>query len=609
MASVAVTFGSIGDILAVIQFAEQLRTALCDVKGAPAEVKLLGSVMNHFILAVGHAGGALLGDDSRFDPATRAAIKSGIEHCADTLLTIQSRVRFYAARFAQRNGLRALRAYLTAIAWKFMGGRKEVEVLRARLADDVAFINMWLAVSQRILLLVQKLPLQIDAGIPDLQLYDKSTGTFYQGFALVPLHALHMYLKPLADILGTNETFLKIPDKPGAHRALRLSGSGILQELEWDFDASFLLWETGNCMPFSESSQHGIMPISIVFACSRAAIPARFERIADTMIEDNAPYRTLIEDLIYMLRKYLPDPAVVKASEVIWESEERRKSPRLWGEGPKWESRLTLQFVVLRAAPMRPEGAITFRPTRIGSSWVHWEQRRRKFHPSHREGAGPAFEVVGNVVFIPHDGHDLRDSKFTLVGDALPQCDLSATSSRRCAIFLAGSAHIASRRGGLRLVMSGSDWQRIRNSRTSTIIRVFDLCPQREPLHLRDPDAHGVTACGRTACRLCRAFHLLVRLLDLSLPGPLRPEVDCLGAVFAAFCVSTNENAMLAEVPHNLEGQPRFCSMLLSCLLDAPWHYTSSVHRTGFGRRVAGCRAAAPRTRCTKMSGARCQLV
>ncbi|EJD39728.1 hypothetical protein AURDEDRAFT_171177 [Auricularia subglabra TFB-10046 SS5] len=136
----AVTFGSFGDIVAIIQLASQLRTALCDVSGAPAEVRSLGSDLSGFILVLNEARRALLDENSHFEPETLVEVDAGLQRCEDTLCGIQNRVRSFACQFGRWNGVKALRAYFAAVAWRFLGGRKEVEELRARLAEHIAFI-------------------------------------------------------------------------------------------------------------------------------------------------------------------------------------------------------------------------------------------------------------------------------------------------------------------------------------------------------------------------------------------------------------------------------------------------------------------------------------
>ncbi|EJD39715.1 hypothetical protein AURDEDRAFT_128084 [Auricularia subglabra TFB-10046 SS5] len=211
----AVTFGSFGDIVAIIQLASQLRTALCDVSGAPAEVKLLGSDLSGFILVLDQARRALLDENAHFEPETRVEVEAGLQRCEDTLRAIQSRVRSFASQFERRNGVKALRAYFAAVAWRFLGGRKEVEELRARLAEHVSFIQLCLSVSQstgqralhaaaaelhgattqRVVEAIQDIQRHFGPGVPSFHFYDERSKTYFQPCARVTLHAVQETFK------------------------------------------------------------------------------------------------------------------------------------------------------------------------------------------------------------------------------------------------------------------------------------------------------------------------------------------------------------------------------------------------------------------------------
>ncbi|EJD39712.1 hypothetical protein AURDEDRAFT_171160 [Auricularia subglabra TFB-10046 SS5] len=216
MPIVAFTAGSLGDILAIIDLANQLRTALCESKGAPAEVKALGSDLEDFVSVLKQANLALLLHRSNFEPETRKEIKACLERCAATLNSIQHRVAVFATRLAARHGRQAVRAYFAALSWRFLGGRKEVEDLRARLSKHASLIHMWLSLSQcngqralhdtaertevaveGILCVVQSRPPPVASRFPGFELYDEATNTSYQAFAVVPVHLMSAYLEPL----------------------------------------------------------------------------------------------------------------------------------------------------------------------------------------------------------------------------------------------------------------------------------------------------------------------------------------------------------------------------------------------------------------------------
>ncbi|EJD39721.1 hypothetical protein AURDEDRAFT_128085 [Auricularia subglabra TFB-10046 SS5] len=229
MPIVTFTAGSLGDIIAIIDLANQLRTALCEAKGAPAEVKALGSDLEDFVSVLKQAKLALLRHGSNFEPETQEGIKACLERCAATLSSIQHRVAVFATRLAARHGRQAVRAYLAALSWQFLGGRKEVEDLRARLSKHASLIHMWLSLSQcngqralhdtavrtkvaveGILCIVQARPPPVASRFPGFELYDRRTKTSYQAFAVVPLHLLAAYLEPLIAHIGAQHAELEL---------------------------------------------------------------------------------------------------------------------------------------------------------------------------------------------------------------------------------------------------------------------------------------------------------------------------------------------------------------------------------------------------------------
>ncbi|EJD44303.1 hypothetical protein AURDEDRAFT_125315 [Auricularia subglabra TFB-10046 SS5] len=197
-----VSFGSCGDIVAVLQLAWQLRVVLSDAAGGSAEIHALISDVEAFTRALQEIRPAVERRCTPLPPALENGIKHALITCHDILSAILDKVSAFRTRVASRVSMAAWHQYWALAAWSILGGHKEVDALRRRLSEQIAIIQTYLGLLQsrdqdrilstvdnqgttlhRLCSIMQDIQVRFDVGVPSFHFCDRSTGTYYKPFA------------------------------------------------------------------------------------------------------------------------------------------------------------------------------------------------------------------------------------------------------------------------------------------------------------------------------------------------------------------------------------------------------------------------------------------
>ncbi|EJD39713.1 hypothetical protein AURDEDRAFT_128082 [Auricularia subglabra TFB-10046 SS5] len=206
MASAAITFGSFGDIVTIIQLVTQLYTVLSDIDGAPAEIRSLDDALEGYLDELTLAERTLLCQDSHFDPQTRSIISRSLKRCESTLRAIQRQLDAFSSRIQKRAGRQILGARFWALMW-LLNAQRELHALAER--------NRATAV--QVLCSVQDIPRYFGAGVPEFQFYDEETRSYYKPVARVALHDLQQYMGSAVSLLRMDYAELCVPSDRGRH--------------------------------------------------------------------------------------------------------------------------------------------------------------------------------------------------------------------------------------------------------------------------------------------------------------------------------------------------------------------------------------------------------
>ncbi|EJD45917.1 hypothetical protein AURDEDRAFT_164978 [Auricularia subglabra TFB-10046 SS5] len=144
----AFTLGSFGDIASILQLVWQLRAALLDAARASAEVTALTADLDEFARALLELKAVLERRQKELQPGVVNGVAYALERCVQLLQTAQHRIGAFRARMVKAAGATAWRQYWKAAAWSILGGKAEMESLRARLFEQVDVIRVYFAVSQ-----------------------------------------------------------------------------------------------------------------------------------------------------------------------------------------------------------------------------------------------------------------------------------------------------------------------------------------------------------------------------------------------------------------------------------------------------------------------------
>ncbi|EJD45915.1 hypothetical protein AURDEDRAFT_164976 [Auricularia subglabra TFB-10046 SS5] len=144
----AFAFGSFGDIVSVLHLLWQLRAALNDATGASAELTTLTSDIDEFSRAMLEVKGVLERRSAELQPGVVNGVAFALASCVQILQTAQRKIGAFRARIVGAVGAAAWRQYWSVAAWGILGGKTEVQNLRARLFEQLDVIRVYLAVSQ-----------------------------------------------------------------------------------------------------------------------------------------------------------------------------------------------------------------------------------------------------------------------------------------------------------------------------------------------------------------------------------------------------------------------------------------------------------------------------
>ncbi|KZV84392.1 hypothetical protein EXIGLDRAFT_290603 [Exidia glandulosa HHB12029] len=143
----AFTFGSFGDIAAILQLAWTIRRALSEsAGGASTQVRTLIVDIDAFTRALQQIQSAL--DTSAVPADLMNGIAHALESCFVLLRGVQVQINSFNARMTGAVGARTVKRYWAALGWEIMGGRSKVEAMRARLSEQVEVIQTLLAAAQ-----------------------------------------------------------------------------------------------------------------------------------------------------------------------------------------------------------------------------------------------------------------------------------------------------------------------------------------------------------------------------------------------------------------------------------------------------------------------------
>jgi hypothetical protein len=147
MATIAFTFGSLGDIVALLQLAWSLRQTLSDVAGSSMQIRAVIADLDSFAHGIQAVKSAL--DMFKSMPASlRNALGLALQRAHAILLAMKSEVDTFNAKVASAAGILSLKEFWARCQWGALGGRTKVEAMRQRLSEQLVAIQVLLAASQ-----------------------------------------------------------------------------------------------------------------------------------------------------------------------------------------------------------------------------------------------------------------------------------------------------------------------------------------------------------------------------------------------------------------------------------------------------------------------------
>lgn len=199
MAVVSFSVGSFGDIVTILQLAWQLRAALNSASGASAEVAALVNDIDEFVRGLQQVNAVLQQDAARLQPDIVNGIKHALGTCHDVLLTVERKISTFKSRMSTTKGPSVWKHYWAVAAWSILGGKEDVDALRARLSEQLARIHFYLSLGHshdhstmqahasaseerldKIYALLQALPSQVTVPSPSFKLFDPESKRYYQ---------------------------------------------------------------------------------------------------------------------------------------------------------------------------------------------------------------------------------------------------------------------------------------------------------------------------------------------------------------------------------------------------------------------------------------------
>ncbi|KZV84400.1 hypothetical protein EXIGLDRAFT_727273 [Exidia glandulosa HHB12029] len=143
----AFTFGSFGDIATILQLAWTIRKSLDESAGSVAQVRTVVADIDSFTQALQQIKAAL---SARASVPTELmnGVVHALEQCFKLLTQVKSRIDSFNSRVSGAVGAGVVRKYWAALGWEILGGKREVELLRGRLLEQITFIQTLLAAAQ-----------------------------------------------------------------------------------------------------------------------------------------------------------------------------------------------------------------------------------------------------------------------------------------------------------------------------------------------------------------------------------------------------------------------------------------------------------------------------
>ncbi|EJD40633.1 hypothetical protein AURDEDRAFT_170262 [Auricularia subglabra TFB-10046 SS5] len=214
MSALAFTFGSFGDITSLLGIAWKLSTSLANLRGASGELGELIADVDMFTRMLKQVNVVLIDPRSALQDDVRRGILLSLSVCRTILLEMNHKIPR-----PTRGGARAV------LVWDVFGGRQVVDSMRARLAEQVELIQVYLTLAQRsdqkavlvhvqdqgvileeLVHLVQGIKLCVGKDIRDFRFYNTRTQSYYLPCARVPLESI--YTLPTYDLLKQRARFL-----------------------------------------------------------------------------------------------------------------------------------------------------------------------------------------------------------------------------------------------------------------------------------------------------------------------------------------------------------------------------------------------------------------
>lgn len=148
MQPATLTLSSVGDVVAVVQLAWQLRQSLADAATASSEIQALVDDIDSFKSAL--EGARVLLEETADVPQS---VHNGVVHamniCAHLLRQVEAKILIRQKEMVSAHGWSSWRAVWSVCAWTILGGKADVEALKHRLAEQMLALQTLLNVLQR----------------------------------------------------------------------------------------------------------------------------------------------------------------------------------------------------------------------------------------------------------------------------------------------------------------------------------------------------------------------------------------------------------------------------------------------------------------------------
>ncbi|KZV89439.1 hypothetical protein EXIGLDRAFT_147600 [Exidia glandulosa HHB12029] len=148
MTTATLTLSSVGDIVAVVQLAWQLRQSLADAATASSEIQALVDDIDSFKRALESAR-VLLEETADVPQSVHNGVTHTMNVCAGLLRHAEAKILMRRKEMVSAHGWSSWRAVWSVCAWTILGGKADVEALKHRLAEQMLALQTLLNVLQR----------------------------------------------------------------------------------------------------------------------------------------------------------------------------------------------------------------------------------------------------------------------------------------------------------------------------------------------------------------------------------------------------------------------------------------------------------------------------